>query len=71
MFNGSMAVCRIRIGHSSPRQPYPMKAILLAIARARSGIMRVVQNVAKTRLAAKYPTSTVGVTAQFPNPIFK
>jgi len=44
-----------------------MKAILLAIARARSGIMRFVQNVAKTRLAAKYPTSVVGVIAQSPN----
>jgi hypothetical protein len=48
-----------------------MKAILLAIARVRSDIMRVVQNVAKTRLAAKYPMSTVGVIAQSPNPIFK
>jgi len=48
-----------------------MKAILLAIARARSGIMRVVQNVPKTRLEAKYPMSTVGVIAQSPNQIFK
>ena len=40
-----------------------MKAILLAIARARSGTMRFVQNVAKTRLAARYPTGAAGAIA--------
>jgi len=41
-----------------------MKAILLTIAIVRSGNMRFVQNVANTRLAAKYPTSAVRVIAQ-------
>jgi len=48
-----------------------MKATLLVIARARSVTMRFVQNVAKTRLAAKYPTSAVSDNVAFPSEIFK
>jgi len=44
-----------------------MNAILLVIARARSVTMRFVQNVAKTRLPARYPTSAVGDNVAFPS----
>jgi len=42
-----------------------MKAISLLIARARSVTMRFVQNVAKPRLAARYPTNAVGGNVEF------